>query len=283
MKSEPAAWKPKEVAKLKKIIDSYGTIAIVNMEHLPSKQLQNMRSILKEKVLIKMSRKSLLERALKSAKDKEVQKLTKYLKGMPALLLSETDSFELYQILKKNQTSAPIKAGQKAPNDIIIPEGPTPFTPGPIIGQLGTLGIKSGVEAGKIVIKDASKAASEGDEVNQDLAEILTRLNIHPMKIGINVVAAYDHGVIYEKKVLDFDIDQFMSQLLEAHENALKLALELGILNSETVKLLISKAHQDAKTLALEKDIITSETTKQILAKAESTATKLKSMIQEEQ
>ena len=281
MKTEPAAWKTKEVKELKKLIDSYGTIAIINMENLPSKQLQNIRSSLKDKVLIKMGKKSLIERALKVAKNKEVQKLTQYLKGMPALLLSEIDSFEVYQVLKKSQTSAPIKAGQRAPNEIILPEGPTPFTPGPIIGQLGTLGIKSGVEAGKIIIKESSKVASEGDEVSQELAEILTRLNIHPMKIGINVVVACDHGIIYEKKVLDVDVEQYISQLSEAHTNSLKLALELGILTSETVKLLLVKAHQNAKALALEKNIITSETTAQILAKAESTATKLKSMIKE--
>jgi len=57
MKSEPAAWKPKRVQELKKLMDSYSTVAIVNMENLPSKQLQNIRKILKENVLIKMDKK----------------------------------------------------------------------------------------------------------------------------------------------------------------------------------------------------------------------------------
>ena len=58
MKKEPSAYKLKEVQDLKKLINSYSTIAIINMEHLPSKQLQNIRSIIKENVLIKMSKKS---------------------------------------------------------------------------------------------------------------------------------------------------------------------------------------------------------------------------------
>jgi len=102
------------------------------------------------------------------------------------------------------------------------------------------------------------------------------------MKIGINLVAAYDHGTIYDKKVLDVDVGKYSTQLSTAHIDALKLALELGIITTETSKILIAKAYQNAKALALAQDIITSETIGPILAKTESAATKLKSMIKEE-
>ena len=47
----------------------------------------------------------------------------------------------------------------------MIPAGPTPFAPGPIIGELGMLKIKAGIEAGKVVIKEDAHVAKKGDVI----------------------------------------------------------------------------------------------------------------------
>jgi len=65
---------------------------------------------------------------------------------MPALLFTKENPFKLYNKLQKSKSSAPAKAGQTAPSEIVVPKGPTPFAPGPIIGELGALGIKTAVE-----------------------------------------------------------------------------------------------------------------------------------------
>ena len=45
--------------------------------------------------------------------------------------------------LEKSKSNAPAKPGQTAPSDLVLPAGETPFTPGPMIGELGQLGIKT--------------------------------------------------------------------------------------------------------------------------------------------
>src|SRR3989338_2085586 len=114
---------------------------------------------------------------------------------MPALLLKKENPFSLYKILKKSKSSASAKAGQIAPRDIIVPAGPTPFTPGPVISEFAALGIKAGVEGGKVAVKQDTTACKEGKPINAPLASMLARLGIEPMEIGLNLVAVFENGV----------------------------------------------------------------------------------------
>jgi len=147
---------------------------------------------------------------------------------MPAILATKDDAFALASTLKKSRSMAPAKAGQTAPNDIIIPAGPTSFSPGPIIGELGAAGIKAGIDAGKVVIKEDSKALAEGDVITPQLAGILTRLGIEPMEIGLNLLAAFEEGMIYTKSVLEIDEQEYIDNLNAAVSDS--FALALGIL-----------------------------------------------------
>src|SRR3989344_753679 len=199
-------WKKQEVESLKNLILEYPVLGIVDSTNLPSMQLQKIRFKLKPDVLIKMTRSRLLKLAIEQLKDKKygIEKLNEYLRhNIPILLFSKKDSFRLSKFLIKNKNSAPARPGQKAPNDIIIPAGPTEFTPGPVIGELGQAGLKTAVEGGKIVIKEDKLIVKEGDVITDKVAGVLAKLGIRPMKIGFNLLATYDNGLIYNKDVLD--------------------------------------------------------------------------------
>jgi large subunit ribosomal protein L10 len=262
--------KKKVIDEFVKLAKEYPIVGAVNMENLPTKQLQNMRAQLREKVVLKMSKRRLMKIALeKAAKDKPgIEKLIPHLKGMPALLFTKDNPFSLYKTLSKNKSSAPIKAGQKAPNDIVVPAGPTGFAPGPIIGQLGAAGIAAGIENGKVAIKKDSTVAKEGDTISADLAGILTRLGIEPMEIGLDLIATFEDGNIFTKDVLAIDEDEYLNNLTNAHRWAFNLAMETGILTKETTTLLITKAFTDAKALARECGIYADIVMPELLAKA---------------
>ncbi len=262
--------KKKVVAEFIKLAKEYPIVGAVNMENLPTKQLQNMRATLRQKVVLKMSKRRLMAIALEqAAKEKPgLEKLIPFLKGMPALLFTKDNPFSLYKTLSKNKSSAPIKAGQTAPNDIIVPAGPTGFAPGPIIGQLGGAGIAAGIDGGKVVIKKDSKVASEGDVITTELASILTRLNIEPMEIGLALTATFEDGNIFTKDVLAIDEQEYLDNLTKGHRWAFNLAMECGILTKETTNLLVTKAFTDARALAIETNIYADEVMPQLIAKA---------------
>jgi large subunit ribosomal protein L10 len=268
----------KEFVKLAK---EYSIIGAVNMENLPTKQLQNMRAQLRKNVVLKMSKRRLMKVALEqAAKEKPgLEKLIPYMKGMPALLFTNENPFALYKTLQKNKSNAPIKGGQKAPNDIIVTAGPTGFAPGPIIGQLGQSGIAAGIDAGKVVIKKDSKVAKEGDTIKPELAAILARLNINPMEIGLELVATYEKGDIYTKDILAIDEKVYLDKIATAHRWAINLAMEMALPNKTTTPMLITKAFNDAKALAVAQNIYADAVMPSLLAKAHNQMLSLKSMV----
>ncbi|MFH1650175.1 MAG: 50S ribosomal protein L10 [Candidatus Woesearchaeota archaeon] len=268
-KSKNRVAKEKEVQEFAALVKQYPVVGIVNMQNLPTPQLQIMRESLRGTVLLKMTKTRILRLALKESGKENAQELEKHLKGMPALLLTKESPFKLYKTLKKKQSAAPIRGGQVAPNDIIIPAGPTPFAPGPVIGELGRYKVKTGVENGKIAIKEDAVVAKEGAVVNAELAGLLTRLSIKPMKIGLDLKAVLENGEILTKEVLDVDEDAYIADLTRMASEAFNLAMFAGITNDETIKPLLQKVFLESKTLALEANIMTDLTAGMVMEKAE--------------
>ena len=266
--TQPSKKKVQAVEVFVKLIKEYPIIGVLNMESLPAKQLASMRKQMRGTVIIQMTKKSLLQRALETVGGDYV-KLKEHFKGMPALLFSKENPFKLYRIIKKNKSKAPIKPGQQAPYEIVIPAGPTPFAPGPVISELSQNKIAAGVEAGKVVIKKDSLVAKEGDIISAGLSSILLRLGIQPMEIGLDLVAVYEKGEILTKNVLNIDEDAFMAQVQTAAREAMNVAVYSGYTVKETIQLLIAKAARQARTLSIDQDIMTTDTTGDILAKAE--------------
>ncbi|MFC1742141.1 50S ribosomal protein L10 [Nanoarchaeota archaeon] len=276
----PAA-KKKVVDEFVKLAKEYPIVGAVNMENLPTKQLQNMRAQLREKVVLKMAKRRLMTIAIEeAAKEKKgLEQLIPYLKGMPALLFTKENPFTLYKNLQKNKSSAPIKAGQTTPKDIIVPAGPTGFAPGPIIGQLGGAGIAAGIDGGKVVIKKDSQVAKDGDVINAELAGILTRLSIEPMEIGLELTATFEDGNIFTKDVLAIDEDEYINNMTNCHRWAFNLAMEAGILTAETTELMVTKAFTDAKALARECSIYADCVMPELIAKAHNQMLGLKGLV----
>ncbi|MEA3429793.1 MAG: 50S ribosomal protein L10 [Nanoarchaeota archaeon] len=270
-KAKVAEYKKKIIDDFVKLSDEYPIIAAINMEGLPTATLQKMREQLRGRVVIRMTKRRLMKILFDKIKDKKpgIEQLTEHLKGMPALLFTKDNPFKLFKILDKNKTSAPAKGGQIAPKDVIVKAGPTPFAPGPIIGELGSFGIKSGVEGGKIAIKEDKVVVKEGEVINGKLAGILGRLGVQPMEIGMDLTAAYEDGTIYAKSILRIDEDEFMEKLMNSHRYAFNLAFEISYPTKDNIELMLQKAFKDSRGLALEQNILADAVVGQLLEKAE--------------
>ena len=265
------------VAEITDMMNKAPIVGIVNMVNLPAPQLQNMRGQLRDKVDLRMAKKRLIKIAIDNIKDKDgLVELKDKLSGMPAILTTTENPFKLSKILKKNKSKAPIKGGQVAPNDIVVPAGKTNFAPGPIISELAGFGIKTKIDAGKIAIPNDCVVAKEGEVVSGALAALLTRLEIKPMEVGLDLVAVYENGVIYDKSILNVDEDQFLADLALAYTSGLNLAIEVGYLCDDTVNTLLSKAGTEAYNLAMEAKIMNKETSEDLIAKANGEAASVK-------
>ena len=156
VEAKAAQWKKDEVNLIKSLASNYKLIGLVDMEGLPASQLLKLKAGLREVAELKMARTNLLKRALQEIKRPNMEKVIENVKGEAALLFTNEDAFKIFKKLKKNIAHTKAKAGQIAPFDIVIKAGPTNFMAGPMIGELGRFGLKTGVEGGKIAGNDTS-------------------------------------------------------------------------------------------------------------------------------
>ncbi len=274
--------KKAEIAEIKELFNKYKVAGIVNLEGLPTLMLQRIKFALGDSIHLKPTKKRLIKIAIDELKDKKnLGQVKEQLRGLPALLFTNEDPFLLYKKLEKSKASAAAKPGQNAPNDLGVEAGETPFAPGPMIGELGMLGLKTEVKDGKIHIRDDKVLVKEGEEISEQVAGLLAKMNIEPMKVGLNLLLTYENGEILDKTVLAVDEEEYLNNLKAAHSESLALAMHLGIINSETVRPIISKAHREAAGLADSADIITSDNVGRVLAKAEAAASNINTKVPE--
>lgn len=278
-----AEYKKKAVADFARLMAEYPIIAIVNMENLPAPALQKMRAKLRSTVEMKMTKRRLINLAIATAKGhkKGIEQIAPYLKGMPALLFTKENPFKLAKTIFKSKSPAPAKPGQIAPKDIWIKAGATPFAPGPVISELGAIGLKTGVEAGKVAIKEDKVVTKEGEAIKPNVAAMLTRLGIMPMEIGLDLIAVFENGTIFPKSVLQIDEAQFISSISTAAQEAMNLAVDISYPAKETIELLLAKAFQESKSVALEGNIMADAVVCELLAKAESQMNAVKEQVGE--
>ena len=273
--------KTRIIEQLVRYIKEYPIIAVVNMENLPAPQLQKMRAQLRGRVIMMMTKKNLMKLALKQGEPlkKGIEKLSEHLTGMPALLFTKDNPFKLAKILDQNKSNAPAKGGQTAPTDIVVPAGGTGFSPGPIISQLAGIGLKTAIENGKIAIKADAIVVKEGEEIPANVAEILARLKIEPMEIGLSLNAVYEAGDIFTGEILSVDDKEYEDNFKKAASMAFNLAFNSGYPTKETIELMIIKAYNDSKALAISEDLITDETVSLMVEKAQRSMLGLKNTI----
>lgn len=247
--------KIEEVIKLKELMNRYNVISIADLTSLPSSNLQTIRNKLRDKIEVKVTKKSLILRAIDELKEKNLNSLKPYLeKSIPTLIFSNEDPFRLFKLIKENRSNAAAKPGQISPIDITIPAGPTQFTPGPIIGELGSVGLQTSVEAGKIVIKKDKLVAKAGEPIKSEVASILAKLGVEPIEINLNVLVIYNkaENVLYEKSILDINPEDYIKQIILANAQAIILAEEIGYISKDNIEILLTKAYRNAFLLSKE-------------------------------
>ncbi|MCK4491409.1 MAG: 50S ribosomal protein L10 [Candidatus Altiarchaeales archaeon] len=255
----------KEVDELAEKMAQSKAIALINIEGIPSKQFQIMRKNLAGKVEVRISKNTLMARALDKA---SVKDLEGYIQGSAGLVFTNLSPVKLNRILKENRVSAYAKEGDIAPRNIIVPAGGTSLAPGPIISDLQNAGVKAKIEGGKIVVTKDSVVVKKGEVIDRMTANVLSRLGVEPMEIGVDLSAVYEDGLVYGRSVLDVDEETVLVDITSAHQNAFNLALNAGVINAETISPSLQKAFSDSLNLALNADVINAETIKLSLSKA---------------
>ncbi len=276
-----AKYKESRVETLTNMLLEKPVIGIIDIKGIPASQLQQIRKNLPSGSRFVVTRNTLLQIALNRAKDKKknIEGLIDSLDGQRGIIVADINCFRLFRTMEQTKIKAPAKGGEVAPFDIEVKEGDTPFKPGPIVGELQKAGFPAAIERGKVVIKKDKIMVKKGERIPQDVAKMLTRLEIYPLTVGLSLVAGFENGLIYTKDVLDVDVDGFINDMKMASSQAFNLSMFITYPTSLNIKSLIQNAHQNAFNLAVNAEIPTSESIKVLLSWAQMQALSLASHV----
>ncbi|WP_123533216.1 50S ribosomal protein L10 [Halosimplex salinum] len=261
-------WKQEEVADIVEMIESYDSVGIVDITGIPSRQLQDMRRDLYGTAELRVSRNTLVVRALQEVDD-GLEVLTDYVSGQVGLVGTNENPFGLFQQLEASKTPAPINAGEVASNDIVIPEGDTGIDPGPFVGDLQQVGANARIQEGSIQVLEDSTVLSAGEEVSTDLSNVLSELGIEPKEVGLDLRAVYAEGVLFEPEELELDVEEYQADIEAAAARARNLAVNAVFPTDQTAPTLLQKARGDAKSLGLQASIESPDLADDLVSKAD--------------
>jgi len=264
--------KEEKVEEFKQKMEDHPVVGILDMQNLPSRQLQEMKKEMKEFADIKMSRKTLMQIAIDNAGKEDINQLDDNDATQPAFIFSNKDPFQLYQLIQENKTSAAADGGETAPNDIVVPEGDTGIGPGPMLGKLQQAGLQVQVDDGSIHVQKDGVIVEKGETITADDAEILNQMGIEPLEIGLTLDVAYNDGDLFSAEELDIDTEQYRTDVEAAAGQAFNLAVNAGIINETTASAIISEANQKAKNLAISQGLPIEETIEEAISYANSGA-----------
>jgi large subunit ribosomal protein L10 len=264
-------WKVKDVEELIEKISKSRVVGVVGVREIPASNLQQMRGSLRGNVEIRMVRNTIARRALEASAP-EIRPLANFIEDQTALIFSDSNPFKLNSLLEKGKQPMPIKAGSRAPKDIVVEAGETTFSPGPMVGKLQAAGIPAAIKGGKVVINQKIILAKEGEIVPAKTADILKTMEIFPRNVGLELRAAYEGGLIFKSKDLSIDVDNKIAELCNASAKAMSFAVEIGYTTSVTIGPMLQKAQTGARALVLEAAIPVPSMMEFILAKAAANA-----------
>jgi len=272
--------KAQEVEGIRNLILKHNALGIASLQKVRAAQLQEMKRKLRDIAKVQVIKNTLVKRAVAELKDKpNLEKLSDFISGSNLYLFTDLNPFKLALMLEKGRVLATAKAGDIAAMDVVVPAGNTGLPPGPVISQLGSVGLPTRIESGSVWVSRDTLVAKKGDVIDLRLAGVLSKLGIKAVEVGLIIKAIYENGLVFTDDQLHLDVEGFRKSILEAQSTALNLSLNAGYPMPENINMLLQTAHRKAFNLALNAAVPTSETIGDLLRKANVEAMSLSSKL----
>jgi len=264
------SWKKDTVSDLVTLLKSGDTIAVIDIHGVPAGAMIGMRSTLRDNMNIQVAKKRLMRIAWENAGNNS-EDLETLFQGVvqPALVSSSAmNSFELFSELKKTEAGRAAKPGDVAPHQIVVEKMDTGMAPGPIVGELNSVGIPAKIMGGSVQIQKRTVVLEEGEVFEGDMGMMLSKIGINPIVTGLRLCGTLEDGVVFAPSTLDLDLEQFESDLISYGAGAFNLACNITWFTSQTMPTLIAKASGEALAVALEAAVVTADTLPHLIGRA---------------
>ena len=262
-------WKKDTVSSLTDMLSKGGTFAVIDIHGVPAGAMLGMRAGLRSSMNIQVAKKRLMKLAWEATGNDFSDLEELYASAVqPALVQTDMNSFEVFTQLKKTEAGRAAKPGDVAPHDIIVEKMDTGMPPGPIVGELNSVGIPAKIVKGSVEIQKQVTILKEGEEFEGDLGLMLSKIGINPIVTGLRLCGTIEDGTTFKPDTLDIDYEQFESDLISFGAGAYNLACNIRWFTTQTIPTLLSKASGEALAVALEAAIVTADTLPHFIGRA---------------
>ncbi|MCJ2519657.1 MAG: 50S ribosomal protein L10 [Candidatus Thermoplasmatota archaeon] len=275
--------KAQTVDELKARLLESRVVGLAKVSGIPAPQMQSIRSELRGKAELQVVKNRLLRRAIDAASEerKGIEGLQELVEGQIAVVFTDSNPFRLYRELEGTKTKAPARGGEVATEDIVVKEGDTRFKPGPVVGDLQKAGIPAAIERGKVIIKKDKLLVETGQRIPAKVAQVLTRLEIFPLTVGLDLRGVFEDGSLFTRDVLAVDEEALWQDMIAAARSAMNLAMKVAFPTKATLFLLLAQARQRALSLGLSTGYPVRELLPLLLSRAQSQMLALASRVPE--
>ena len=227
-----------------------------------------MRAQLRTDMSIQVAKKRLMRLAWEQV-GYDAENIESLFEGavQPALVSSSNlNSFELFTELKKTEAGRAAKEGDIAPHQIVVEKMDTGMPPGPIVGDLNSVGIPAKIMGGSVQIQKRT-VVFEGE-----MGMMLSKIGINPIVTGLRLCGTLEGGTLFKPSTLDIDYEQFETDLVSYAAGAFNLACNITWFTSQTMPTILAKASREAMAVALEAAIATADTMPHLVGRAHNSA-----------
>ncbi len=251
MTSHIRKWKEAKKNEVVKLVEEYPFIAIATLNELPANILSILRKKLCNDSKIIVAKTRVIKKAFEESKV-DTTKLDFVVKDSVAIIFSKKNPFELFSFIKKNKGEKSAREGDIAEQDIVIQAGDSGLPPGPALSSLKGVGLKVQVQGPTISITENKIVAKKGDVISAQVADVLSKLNMKPMRIGMQVMGVFDKSEkqFYLANVLDIDEEELFDKFVLAYQQGLNLSVNAGYFNADSTELIVIRAEREAKALS---------------------------------
>jgi len=242
--------------KLKALLADYSKILIVGADNVGSHLMQRIRHALRGQAIILMGKNTMIRKVLRElieAQPGQYESLLALVKGNVGFVFTKGDLNAVRAKLLEFRVGAPAKAGIIAPNDVIVPKGPTGMEPTQT-SFLQALNIASKINKGQVEIINDVPLIKKGEKVGSSEATLLAKLNIRPFSYGLQVFHVYDNGHVYEPSVLDLTDADLLSKFTDGLNRVASLSLEIGYPTLAALPHSLANAYKNVLAVSVETD-----------------------------
>lgn len=240
---------------MKELMSTYSKCFIVQIDNVGSMQLQQTRMSLRGTAEVLMGKNTMMRKCIREFCEENpespIAQLEEQCRGNVGFVFTNGDLGEIRESLESNVRPAPAKVGSIAPDNVIVPKGPTGCDPGQT-AFFQTLQISTKITRGQIEMTSDTHLIKVGEKVNASQAALLQKLGIEPFTYGMTLVSVYDSGSLFDAKVLDITDDVLAEKFVAALNTISKLSLALNMPTDASVTHSIANAFKACLSVTVE-------------------------------